>query len=68
MIKELAEMVNKISPQINALRTFILIVFHQHICVSNANEIYAILNAAIEHKVWFYAYIWSMQFVSNKFA
>lgn len=68
--QELLDLQNRISPQVNALRTAIFLLLAQRVLVEGAGEVFRCFTEWTGGEVgrWLLPYLWNMHFVTNKFA
>ncbi len=68
--KELIKLEMKVSSQANCLRTMLFLIIQHFILHHSAANAYQMFTMASEGNFakWFLPYLWSMHFVSNKFA
>jgi hypothetical protein len=67
-METLCKYFNQISPQINGLRTLMMIILNYVMIKFGVENIYNLLNSFYEGQYikWFYIYSWSSQYVSNR--
>lgn len=67
--RELSVLQLKISPQANALRTFLFLMFGQHLLNNSAADLFQFFtNCSDSLGSWLLPFLWGMHFVTNKFA
>lgn len=68
--KELLKLELKVSSQANCLRTMLFLIVQQYVLHHSAVDAYQMFTMASEGNFvkWFLPFLWSMHFVSNKFA
>lgn len=67
--RELAVLQLKISPQANALRTFLFLMFGQHLLNNSAADLFQFFTHCSDSLAsWLLPFLWGMHFVTNKFA